>query len=83
MKQIISLSIVSIAFDTAEMRPMNRGLNDILLAISDELKLIVPKFALPLYRLFLIILLFGLFWVLSVQNNTGLDRKIYNHGQTF
>ena len=27
MKQIISLSIVSIAFDTAEMRRMNRALN--------------------------------------------------------
>ena len=30
MKQIISLSIVSIAFDTAEMRRMNRALPEIL-----------------------------------------------------
>ena len=49
-------------------------LTDILLAISDELKLIVSKFTFPLYCLFLLslflgVLLFALFWVLSVQNN--------------
>ena len=48
----------------------------------DERKLIVPKFALPPYCLFLLSY-FWPFWVLSVQNNTGLDRKIYNHGQKF
>ena len=51
------------------------SLTDILLAISDELKLIVPTFALPLYCLFLLscflgVSPFGLFWVLSAQNNT-------------
>ena len=33
MKQIISLSIVSIAFDTAEMRRMNRALGDRIMQI--------------------------------------------------
>ena len=55
-------------------------LTDILLAISDELKLIVLKFALPFTP---IILLFALLCVLSVLNNTGRDRKIYKHGQKF
>ena len=42
MKQIISLSIVSIAFDTAEMRRMNRALDlmflslEILVSITNE-----------------------------------------------
>ena len=34
MKQIISLSIVSIAFDTAEMRRMNRALDLMFLSLE-------------------------------------------------
>ena len=38
MKQIISLSIVSIAFDTAEMRRMNRALTMFYILIGSNNK---------------------------------------------
>ena len=59
-------------------------LNDILLAISDELKLIVPKFALPLYCLFLLSCFlacvgFFRFKTIPINNHGQSWTKVFTH----